>query len=95
MAEAIFIERQPRTDRVQIAALVGLMVVGAVFVYSATMASEAAAAAAWYKQSWLRQIVWYVLGAGAGATVCLLDYRTLARWSFVGCWIMILLLVAY
>jgi rod shape determining protein RodA len=93
MAEAIFIERHPRMDRVQVAALLGLMVVGAAFVYSATMSSEAAVAAAWYKQSWVRQIVWYVLGAGAGTTVCLLDYRTLARWSFVGYWIMILLLV--
>jgi rod shape determining protein RodA len=87
-------ESQPRVDRLQIGALVGLMTVGAVFVYSATMVNESAAAAAWHKQSWVRQIIWYVLGSVAGATVCVVDYRTLARWSYVIYWGTILLLIA-
>ncbi len=90
----LFSESQSRIDRLQIGALTGLMVIGALFVYSATMVSESAAVAAWYSQSWFRQIVWYVLGSGAGVVVCLVDYRTLARWSYVFYWGAILLLVA-
>jgi rod shape determining protein RodA len=42
----------------------------------------------------VRQILWYVLGIGAAAALCLLDYRILARWSYVFYWLNILLLVA-
>ncbi len=80
-------------DRLQVAALVGLMLLGGAFVFSATMASEAMATAAWYNQSWVKQIVWYCLGIGAAAVVCLVDYRTISRWSFVLYWISILLLI--
>ena len=48
----------------------------------------------WYDQTWVRQIIWYALGFGAAAAMCLLDYHTLARWSFVAYWAMILCLVA-
>jgi rod shape determining protein RodA len=86
-------ERHERLDRLQLAALVGLMIVGTMFVYSATMANPAMAALPWYDQSWLRQIVWYALGIGAGAALCLLDYHTLARWSFVAYWATIFFLL--
>ena len=39
-------------------------------------------------------MIWYALGIGAAAAVCMLDYHTLARWSFVAYWAMILCLVA-
>jgi rod shape determining protein RodA len=81
-------------DRLQLAALAGLMFLGAMFVFSATMASESAAAVPWFKQFWFHQIIWYVLGIGAGAAICLVDYRTLSRWSFVIYWAMIIFLVA-
>ena len=81
-------------DRLQIAALAGLMLVGAAFVFSATMVNDVAATLPWYDQSWVRQIVWYALGFGAAAALCLVDYHTLARWSFVAYWAMILCLVA-
>ena len=81
-------------DRLQIAALAGLMLIGAAFVFSATMVNDVAATLPWYDQSWVRQIVWYALGFGAAATLCLVDYHTLARWSFVAYWAMILCLVA-
>jgi rod shape determining protein RodA len=87
-------ESQSRVEALQIAALAGLMVIGAAFVFSATMVSEAAAAAPWYSQSWFRQVAYYILGAAAATAVCLVDYRIWARWSFVIYWIMILLLVA-
>ncbi len=87
-------EHQVRVDRLQLAALLGLMLVGVAFVYSATMGSEASTTLAWYRQSWFRQIVWYVLGSGAGAAICLSDYRTVARWAIVIYWVTILLLIA-
>jgi rod shape determining protein RodA len=86
-------EHQTRFDRLQLAALCGLMLLGALFVYSATMVDEATSTVAWYRQSWLRQLVWYVLGTGTGAAVCLIDYRSLARWAYVVYWGTILLLI--
>jgi rod shape determining protein RodA len=86
--------RHEKPDRLQLAALAGLMLIGAAFVFSATRANEAAATLPWYDQSWVRQIVWYALGAGVGAALCLLDYHTLVRWSFVAYWMTILCLVA-
>jgi cell division protein FtsW (lipid II flippase) len=82
-----------RPDRLQMLALAGLMFLGAAFVYSATMVGSAAEAV-WYDQSWVRQLVWYFLGICAGTALCFIDYRILARWSFVGYWLMMLLLLA-
>ncbi len=87
-------ERKETFDKLQLAALVGLMIIGAAFVFSATMVSPAETEKAWFAQVWFRQVIWYVLGLGAGAAVCLVDYHTLARWSFVVYWVMIICLVA-
>ena len=87
-------ERQPRLERVQLVALFGLMVLGAAFVYSATMVNESASSGPWYSQSWFRQIVWYALGTGAAAALCCADYHTLTRWSMVVYWFSVLLLAA-
>ena len=92
MFDADLNERQSRLERVQIAALFGLMVFGALFVYSATMVSESASAAPWYNQSWFRQIIWYALGIGAAATLCCVDYHTLSRWAMVAYWASVLML---
>lgn len=81
-------------DKLQIAALLGLMFVGAAFVYSATMVTPAETERAWYAQTWFRQVIWYLLGTGAAGAVCLVDYHTLARWSFVVYWAMIVCLIA-
>ncbi|MEI6074472.1 MAG: FtsW/RodA/SpoVE family cell cycle protein [Verrucomicrobiota bacterium] len=81
-------------DRLQLAALAGLMFLGAAFVYSATMANDAAGVMPWYDQSWARQIVWYALGLGAALAVCVVDYHTLARWSLVAYGASIITLVA-
>jgi rod shape determining protein RodA len=83
-----------RVERLQLAALAGLMVLGGLFVYSATMTSEAANAAALFNQSWFRQLIWYAVGLAAAVAVCVVDYHTLARWSVVAYWATILLLVA-
>jgi rod shape determining protein RodA len=92
MFESNFSESNARVDRVLIVALGGLMVLGAAFVYSATWANTSSAP--WYAQSWVRQILWYGLGIGAAAALCLADYRVLSRWSYVVYWLMILLLIA-
>jgi len=76
-------EREPKLDRLQLVALTVLMGIGTLFVYSATMANASAAMLAWHDQIWVRQIIWYALGIGAGAALCLVDYHTLARWSLV------------
>jgi len=81
-------------DRLQIAALVGLMLVGAAFVFSATMVNPVETEKIWFAQIWFRQVIWYALGIGVAAAMCVLDYHTLARWSFVAYWAMILCLVA-
>jgi rod shape determining protein RodA len=94
MTTEAHIEKHEKLDRLQLLALVALMLLGAAFVCSATTASPFEAEKAWYAQIWFRQVIWYVLGAGAAAAVCLVDYHTLARWSLVGYWGMILCLVA-
>ena len=93
MFDADLQPHKSRINRLQIAALCGLMVLGALFVYSATMVSGWASSAAWYNQSWFKQIIWYLVGLAVAFVLCLVDYHTLARWSFVGYWIMIFLLV--
>ena len=107
MFEATLNESQSRTDRLLLAALAGLMLVGLLFVYSATMVGEPAGALQQWRDlsfpeffSWLlgelffRQMIWYALGVGVGVAVCLLDYRSLARWAWVAYWSSILLLLA-
>ncbi len=83
-----------RIDKMQLAALCALMVIGTLFVYSATMGSDSAAAARFYDQTWFRQVVWYALGIGVAVGLCFMDYRTMARWSFVIYCATIILLVA-
>jgi rod shape determining protein RodA len=92
MFDAYLQHHESRIDRLQVAALCGLMVLGALFVYSATMVSGSASLAAWYNQSWFRQIIWYGLGTGAAAALCCVDYHTVARWSMIAYWFAVFLL---
>ena len=89
---AFFRESQSRLERLQLAALGGLLLLGLAFVYSATMVNEAAASAPLYKQLWFRQLVWYGVGLSAATALCLFNYHTLARWALVAYWGTILLL---
>jgi rod shape determining protein RodA len=91
MFDANLNEPQHRIDRLQLFGLIGLMLLGAAFVFSATRDSETALL---YNQMWFRQVIWYALGLGAAIVMCLVDYHTLARWSFVIYWAMIILLIA-
>ncbi len=81
-------------DRLQLAVLGGLMLIGTMFIYSATMANAAEMLKPWYSQTWFHQIIWYALGLGAGTAICLVDYHPLARWSIVVYWATIFCLIA-
>ena len=94
MYAPIINERQPRLDWQMITALAGLMCVGVAFIYSATMVSGPAVTMPWYQQTYLRQIAWYLVGFLGALAVCLVDYRSLSRWSLVAYWASVLLLVA-
>ncbi|MGO9480062.1 MAG: FtsW/RodA/SpoVE family cell cycle protein, partial [Limisphaerales bacterium] len=87
-------EPHARIDRLQLAVLAGLMLIGTMFVYSATMANAAEALKPWYSQTWFHQMVWYALGLGAGVALCLPDYHSLSRWSLMVYWATIFCLVA-
>jgi rod shape determining protein RodA len=70
------------------------MLIGGLFIYSATMVTDSAMLASWYKQAWVRQIIWYAIGAGAAATLCMISYQSLARWAMVAYWFGVALLIA-
>ena len=86
-------ERQTKVDWLMLPALAGLMLIGALFIFSATMTSESDSQIAWYNQAWFRQIVWYGLGTTAAATLCLVDYHIISRWAGIIYAFTILLLV--
>ncbi len=86
-------EHGGKLDKLQLTALAGLMFLGAAFVYSATVRTQSSTLP-WFDWMWLRQILWYVIGVGAAAAMCLMDYHKLARWSLVVYWATILCLVA-
>jgi rod shape determining protein RodA len=94
MFESILNERQARIDKLQLLAIAGLMLVGAAFIYSATMVNDNVRALPIYNQTWFRQLIWYGLGTGVAIGMCLLDYRSILQWSVVIYWFSILLLIA-
>ena len=84
----------PRVDRLQLAAIFCLMLIGLAFVFSATMITELAQAAPLVKQLWFRQGFWYCAGLSVATLLCFVDYHTLARWAGPAYWFNIALLVA-
>ncbi len=85
--------REPKFDWGLMFALLGLMALGCAFIHSARLSIEAANTH-WWQNLWCKQLVWYAVGISGLAAVCLLDYRIIARWSYVVYWGAILLLVA-
>ena len=75
-------ERQSRVEWLQILALVGLMLVGVAFIYSATLAHKANSIP-WYREQFFMQMVWYAAGIFVAVAICFVEYHTLARWSMV------------
>jgi rod shape determining protein RodA len=87
-------EHQPRVDWPLLAALLGLIVIGVLFIASATLVTEADRPLALWQRAWFKQAVSCLLGLAVGGMLCLAPYHTLARWSLLAYWGMILLLVA-
>jgi len=92
MYEAELNEHRNDLDWPLLIATLGLAVIGVAFVFSATFVHESEWNAAWYQQSWLRQIFWCAMGVTAAAVMCMVDYIVLARWSMVLYWAIIILL---
>jgi rod shape determining protein RodA len=86
--------KEARLDWLMVVAVLGLMVFGALFVASATLAKENAANLPWYRQDHFKQVVWYVGGLVLAVAVCIADYRRIARWAVVIYWLAIAMLVA-
>jgi len=86
-------DRPTRLDPLQLGAVLCLMLLSVMFVYSATMTNETTITRL-FSHTYIRQFVWCVLGLGAAGAVCLVDYHVICRWSFVAYWIAILLLIA-
>ena len=87
-------DSQPAIDWLLIGALIGLMVIGTAFVYSATSAHGAFGDLPWYQQQYVKQILWYLLGTGGAIAICIVDYRSLSRWAFVAYCLTLLTLIA-
>jgi rod shape determining protein RodA len=88
------LQRERRLEWPMLLAVVGLMGIGGLFVASATLGGEGGDQTPWLRRGYVRQIIWYGLGSGLGVLVCLRSYRGLSRWSMVGYWAAMLLLVA-
>src|SRR5438477_59531 len=93
MFETSLNQRESRIEWPMLVALIGLMILGAAFIYSATSVNELARQVASYRQPFFKQIIFYLIGAGMGLGICLLDYRRIGRWSLVVYWATIVLLV--
>jgi rod shape determining protein RodA len=85
MFEPVLNERPRRVEWPLLLALLGLMLVGVAFIYSATMGNQTRT---------YSQMVWYGVGFLMAVAVCFVDYHLFARWANLGYWIMIVLLVA-
>jgi len=92
MYEPHFNERKSDFDWALLLCALGLMCVGALFIYSAMAGHESALL--WYKQTYMHQILWYLIGAAAAVALLAVEYGRLARWSGVAYWLTIVLLVA-
>jgi len=107
MFEATLNESKSRVDRLLLAAIGGLMMVGFLFVYSATMVNAPAGIIQQFQDlsfgeffGWLldefffRQFIWYGIGTCAAIAACIIDYRSLARFAMLGYWLSIISLIA-
>ncbi len=96
-AEAVKAPARIRTEhRIEwpmLLAVLALMIMGALFVASATLGGESPTGTPWLRRGYVRQIIWYGLGSMLAVVVCLRSYRWLSRWSMVFYWFSIVLLV--
>ncbi len=87
-------ERSSRIDKLQLLAVFGLMLISVAFVFSATNAGESLSELAWYRQTYFKQIIWFLGGMGACLAICAVDYHSLSRWSIVAYGLTLIALIA-
>jgi rod shape determining protein RodA len=85
-------ERKGGFDWTLLLCACGLMCVGAAFIYS--VMADLQSGLVWYKQMFVHQIFWYIIGAAAAGALLTVEYGRLARWSGVAYGLTIFLLVA-
>ena len=73
-------------------ATVGLLRVGAAFIFSAS-AAGGGSTEPWFKQIWTKQLFFYGVGVAMVLAIRSVDYGSASRWATVIYWITILLLV--
>jgi len=93
MFESHLNEPGKRIEWTLVLAVLGLMIVGVAFIYSASFANESSQTLVWFRRVYAKQIIFYCLGITAITALCFIDYRSLARWSMVGYWGAIILLI--
>ncbi len=94
MSRTATLSHERRIEWPLLLALLGLMVLGGLFVASATLGNENTAHLPLLRRGYIRQIIWYLLGFGLAVLVCVRDYRWLSRWSMIVYWVAILFLIA-
>ncbi|MBA4148898.1 MAG: rod shape-determining protein RodA [Verrucomicrobia bacterium] len=93
MFETHLNERGKQVDIPLVLAILALMCIGVTFIFSAAYANESARNLPLFHQLYFRQVLWYTIGVGAALFLCFVDYRSWARWSFVGYWLIIIVLL--
>jgi rod shape determining protein RodA len=88
MYEPELIERKSDHDWALAVSVIGLMIIGTAFIFSATESQPS------MQHTYLHQMLWYALGLAAAAGACYFEYGSLARWSAIFYWTSIVLLLA-
>lgn len=80
-------------DWMLILALVGLMIFGAAYIYSATMVNAPPAGTGIFAQRWFRQVIWYAGGLVCAGLIAAISYNRITSYALVFYWATIICLV--
>lgn len=90
MSDTAFTTSRPCVDWAIIVSVLGLMLVGLAFIFSAKSGDESLP---FLQQLYVKQALFYAVGIVAALAICLIDYHFLSRWSLVAYWATIILLI--
>jgi rod shape determining protein RodA len=85
--------RQSRVEWGLLLGILGLMVVGGAFIFSATAATDQLNNTIWYRNRFVTQVAYYTFGLLVAASLSLVNYRVVCRWSLVIYWLSIFSLI--
>lgn len=80
-------------DWMLILALIGLMIFGAAYIYSATMVNAPPAGTGIFAQRWFRQVIWYAGGLVCAGLIAAISYNRITSYALVFYWATIICLV--